>query len=97
MALVETACESSATPTTKIPTSINSIKFRRLTLIKITGIKTFDLRFPPDYLDGSDAMNPDPDYSAAYIILVTDAGLEGHGLTLQLGVEMNYAYLHLKL
>ena len=33
---------------------------------KITGIKTFDLRFPTsDYLDGSDAMNPDPDYSAA--------------------------------
>ena len=55
-------------------------------MIKITGIKTFDLRFPTsDYLDGSDAMNPDPDYSAAYIILVTDAGLEGHGLTFTIG------------
>ena len=55
-------------------------------MIKITGIKTFDLRFPTsDYLDGSDAMNPDPDYSAAYIILATDAGLEGHGLTFTIG------------
>ena len=55
-------------------------------MIKINGIKTFDLRFPTsDYLDGSDAMNPDPDYSAAYIILVTDAGLEGHGLTFTIG------------
>ena len=55
-------------------------------MIKITSIKTFDLRFPTsDYLDGSDAMNPDPDYSAAYIILVTDAGLEGHGLTFTIG------------
>ena len=55
-------------------------------MIKITGIKTFDLRFPTsDYLDGSDAMNPDPDYSAAYLILATDAGLEGHGLTFTIG------------
>src|SRR3546814_14670557 len=37
-------------------------------------------------LDGSDAMNPDPDYSAAYCILETDqAGLTGHGLTFTIG------------
>jgi L-fuconate dehydratase len=32
-------------------------------------------------------MNPDPDYSAAYVVLETDhpAGLEGHGLTFTIG------------
>ena len=32
-------------------------------------------------------MNPDPDYSAAYVILRTDAGdgLEGHGFTFTIG------------
>ena len=54
--------------------------------IKITGIKTYDLRFPTsEALDGSDAMNPDPDYSAAYVVLETDGGLEGHGLTFTIG------------
>ena len=37
-------------------------------MTKITGVTTLDLRFPSkDGLDGSDAMNPDPVYSAAYI------------------------------
>jgi L-fuconate dehydratase len=54
--------------------------------MKITGVRTFDLRFPTSQsLDGSDAMNPDPDYSAAYVILDTDGGLEGHGLTFTIG------------
>ena len=54
---------------------------------KITGLKTYDLRFPTSQnLDGSDAMNPDPDYSAAYVVLHTDAeALEGHGLTFTIG------------
>ncbi len=54
---------------------------------KITGFTTHDIRFPTSrQFDGSDAMNPDPDYSAAYIILHTDtAGLEGHGLTFTIG------------
>ena len=46
------------------------------------------MRFPTSRgLDGSDAMNADPDYSAAYVILHTDAGdgLEGHGLTFTIG------------
>jgi L-fuconate dehydratase len=54
--------------------------------MNITGLRTFDLRFPTSQaLDGSDAMNPDPDYSAAYVILDTDGGLEGHGLTFTIG------------
>ena len=53
----------------------------------ITGLQTLDLRFPTSQsLDGSDAMNPDPDYSAAYVILETDTdGLSGHGLTFTIG------------
>ena len=55
-------------------------------MTKITGIKTFDLRFPTStHLDGSDAMNPDPDYSAAYLIIETDTKIEGHGLTFTIG------------
>ena len=51
--------------------------------ITITELKTHDVRFPTSRtLDGSDAVNVDPDYSAAYVILRTDQpGLEGHGLT----------------
>jgi L-fuconate dehydratase len=54
----------------------------------ITALDVLDIRFPTSRnLDGSDAMNPDPDYSAAYVILRTDAddGLEGHGLTFTIG------------
>ena len=54
---------------------------------KITNLRVVDVRFPTSqHLDGSDAMNPDPDYSAAYVILETDQpGLEGHGLTFTIG------------
>ncbi|MFN3364455.1 MAG: L-fuconate dehydratase [Allorhizobium sp.] len=56
-------------------------------MTRITDLRVFDLRFPTSQsLDGSDAMNPDPDYSAAYVILDTDAeGLNGHGLTFTIG------------
>ncbi|GAB4071335.1 L-fuconate dehydratase [Ancylobacter sonchi] len=56
-------------------------------MAKITNMRVIDLRFPTSLsLDGSDAMNPDPDYSAAYVILETDvAGLDGHGLTFTIG------------
>ena len=51
----------------------------------ITHASTADIRFPTSrFLDGSDAMNPDPDYSAAYVVLSAD-GLEGHGLAFTLG------------
>jgi L-fuconate dehydratase len=56
--------------------------------VTITDILVNDIRFPTSQsLDGSDAMNPDPDYSAAYVTLKTDhpKGLEGHGLTFTIG------------
>ena len=54
--------------------------------ILITSVCVIDLRFPTsrDHI-GSDAVNKDPDYSAAYCILETNSGLEGHGLTFTLG------------
>ena len=55
--------------------------------LTITGFETHDLRFPTsEHLDGSDAMNPDPDYSAAYCILRTNAaGMCGYGMTFTIG------------
>lgn len=55
-------------------------------MTSITGLSTHDLRFPTSQsLDGSDAMNPDPDYSAAYVVLETDGDHKGHGLTFTIG------------
>jgi L-fuconate dehydratase len=52
----------------------------------IRDLKTLDLRFPTSRTsDGTDAMHPDPDYSAAYVILETDSSHEGHGLTFTIG------------
>src|SRR5436190_9895295 len=51
---------------------------------RITDVIVRDIRFPTSAtLDGSDAMNPDPDYSATYVVLQTDSpgGLQGFGLT----------------
>ena len=54
--------------------------------ITITNIRVIDLRFPTSReAIGSDAINKDPDYSAAYCILETDTDFEGHGLTFTLG------------
>ena len=56
--------------------------------ITITEVIVKDICFPTSKsLDGSDAMNPDSDYSAAYVILKTDSveKLEGHGLTFTIG------------
>ncbi|HKD98969.1 MAG TPA: L-fuconate dehydratase [Micromonosporaceae bacterium] len=55
---------------------------------RIVSLDTYDVRFPTSReLDGSDAMNPDPDYSAAYVVLRTDAGdgHEGHGFAFTIG------------
>jgi L-fuconate dehydratase len=59
----------------------------RAAVTVITKLRVLDIRFPTSqHLDGSDAMNPDPDYSAAYCILETDRpGLSGHGLTFTIG------------
>jgi L-fuconate dehydratase len=55
-------------------------------MLRITGVRTTDLRFPTSRFHiGSDAVNKDPDYSAAYCILDTDSELTGHGLTFTLG------------
>jgi L-fuconate dehydratase len=55
---------------------------------KFLSLDTYDVRFPTSReLDGSDAMNPDPDYSAAYVVLRTDAsdGVTGHGFAFTIG------------
>jgi L-fuconate dehydratase len=55
---------------------------------KIVDLEVRDIRFPTSLdKDGSDAMNPDPDYSAAYVIITTDRpdGITGHGLTFTIG------------
>src|SRR2546430_4944251 len=57
-------------------------------MTKIVDVTALDIRFPTSRtLAGSDAMNPEPDYSAAYVILQTDhpRGLEGHGFTFTIG------------
>ena len=52
----------------------------------IRDLESLDLRFPTSRtLAGSDAVHKDPDYSAAYVILKTDTGEEGHGLTFTVG------------
>jgi len=54
--------------------------------IHIVGVRVVDVRFPTSLGSiGSDAVNKDPDYSAAYCVLETDSALEGHGLTFTLG------------
>ncbi|MFJ3490194.1 enolase C-terminal domain-like protein [Leifsonia aquatica] len=54
----------------------------------VTGFETLDVRFETSaLLDGSDAMNPDPDYSAAYLRVTTDSpnGVEGHSFVFTIG------------
>ncbi|WP_427892287.1 L-fuconate dehydratase [Kribbella sp. GL6] len=54
---------------------------------RITSVEAVDVRFPTSLTrDGSDAMNKDGDYSAAYVVLHTDAGdLSGYGFTFTIG------------
>jgi len=52
----------------------------------IRDLEVLDLRFPTSRTHaGTDAVHVDPDYSAAYVVLKTDTGLEGHGLTFTIG------------
>ena len=56
--------------------------------VRIVKAVTYDVRFPTSLSGaGSDALNTDPDYSAAYVALETDhpSGLAGHGLTFTIG------------
>jgi L-fuconate dehydratase len=52
----------------------------------ITAVEAVDVRFPTSaHLDGSDAMNPEPDYSATYVTVRTSAGGAGYGLAFTVG------------
>jgi len=54
--------------------------------VKIIDVDVLDVRFPTSRtLDGSDAVHLDPDYSCAYVVLRTDDGPDGHGLTFTIG------------
>ena len=54
--------------------------------ITFTRAEIVDLRFPTsEEHHGSDAVHVDPDYSAAYVVLHTDAGVAGHGFTFTIG------------
>src|SRR3954470_4708837 len=54
--------------------------------MKVIALDAYDIRFPTSrQLDGSDALNPDPDYSAAYALLRTGDGAEGHGFAFTVG------------
>jgi L-fuconate dehydratase len=54
--------------------------------MRVSSLDVHDVRFPTSRrLDGSDAMNPDPDYSAAYVVIHTDTGAEGHGFCFTIG------------
>ncbi len=67
---------------------LNPTAQRRNHVSTITALDTSDIRFPTSTtLDGSDAMNPDPDYSAAYVQVVTDSddALAGHGFVFTIG------------
>jgi L-fuconate dehydratase len=55
---------------------------------RVVGLDTHDIRFPTSrWADGSDAMNPRPDYAAAYVVVRTDLddGLNGHGFAFTIG------------
>jgi L-fuconate dehydratase len=57
-------------------------------MARFVAMQPRDIRFPTSReLDGSDAMNPEPDYSAAYVVISTDAddGLEGHAFVFTTG------------
>jgi L-fuconate dehydratase len=53
----------------------------------ITAVTAHDVRFPTSLsMDGSDAMNKDGDYSAAYVVVHTDdPKLKGYGFTFTIG------------
>jgi L-fuconate dehydratase len=70
--------------------------------MRIRDLEILDLRFPTSQTNaGTDAMHPDPDYSAAYVILKTDEGTDGHGFTFTIGrgneicAEAIHAFRHL--
>jgi L-fuconate dehydratase len=68
-----------------------------MTVEVFTRFEVDDVRFPTsEQLDGSDAMNPDPDYSLAYVTVTTSEDAVGHGFvfTIGRGTEIEVAALH---
>ena len=66
-------------------------------MLKIIDVNVKDIRFPTSsHSDGSDAMNPDPDYSATYVSLITNSEVQGDGLTFTIGRvnELSVAAVH---
>lgn len=58
----------------------------RTPVSRIVALDTADIRFQTSLtLDGSDAMNPCPDYSAAYVVMRTDSADEGHAFVFTIG------------
>jgi L-fuconate dehydratase len=71
---------------TDAPSCAYSVERSRPLTEQIVSLDTYDVRFPTSrHLDGSDAMNPFPDYSAAYVVLRTSTGREGYGLAFTVG------------
>src|SRR6266516_3896095 len=68
-------------------TILLTVRQDNASMTTITAVEALDIRFPTSRsLDGSDAMNPDPDYSAAYVIVRTDDEVAtGHGFTFTIG------------
>ena len=53
---------------------------------RVLNFDVIDVRFPTSRaLDGSDAMNKDPDYSAAYVVVRTSGSEDGHGFVFTIG------------
>jgi L-fuconate dehydratase len=54
--------------------------------MRIKSFDIVDIRFPTSLVNaGTDAVHTDPDYSAAYVVLQTDADLQGHGFAFTIG------------
>ncbi len=78
--------ETALTPCLKAGASAPEKGEKGTAMVTIVGVEAHDLRFPTSReLDGSDAMHPHPDYSAAYVCLRTTAEWEGHGLAFTIG------------
>src|SRR5712691_846969 len=81
-------CGRRASPGSRPPAAGTGPRAGRQPVTKIVGFETHDIRFPTSAnLDGSDAMNPAPDYSAAYLVVRTDGpdGLAGHAHVFTIG------------
>ena len=64
----------------------------------IKSLEAYDVRFPTSLQqEGSDAVHTDPDYSVAYVIITTENGKKGYGLTFTLGRGTNVVCCMLKL